>query len=440
MLFQSSVPALFDKMGMTLYNSATQARKAETAKKLNFYFDQQLERLEEQLAELFSEPEKMVKVSLNIVRKVITNLATVYFQPPVRSLENATEKDEQAFKQILEQSAFDVKLKQGQRICKLCGTILLRPVFRNNAIALDILTPNILDVICGDSPEKLEKVLITDYGTSDSIQDTEYKLWSVETFQRIDYRGNVIEEQPNPYKVLPFIPCFDYPPPGSNFWLSNFESLISIQEAINLQAVSLQHTIFHQSWGVGYVKSGSNGGSSLKVDAGTLVELPTDGEIGFVSQQSEIEAAVHALDQLIRWACVAQGLSSATMATDPKTQSGISKAWDNKELSEIRADDVALWRQYEKQLFNLIRIVHNTHNPGNKISDKATLSIDFADVAKAATSAKEQTATDDLKILQGVLSPVDIVMRDNPDIESREDALSHLLTIKQELQELGISS
>jgi hypothetical protein len=63
MLFQSSVFAIFDKMGMALYNSATQARKTETAKRLNFYHDAQLERLEEQLNQLFSEPESMVRLS-----------------------------------------------------------------------------------------------------------------------------------------------------------------------------------------------------------------------------------------------------------------------------------------------------------------------------------------------------------------------------------------
>ena len=321
---------------------------------------------------------------------------------------------------------------------KLLGTILIRPVWRNNSIALDILTGNILDVETGDSPEILKRVLITDYGNSDKIQDIEYSLWTPDTYQRLNYKGDIIEEAENPYKVLPFLACFDYPPPASNFWLSNFESIISIQEAINIKLTDLLYLIQQQSFGVGWIK-GAEGGGSLKVDPGSLVELPKDKDagLGFASQQAEIEQVVEAIDRLIKWACVSHGLSAATMSTDPQTQSGISKAWDNKELSEIRADDVALWRGYEKHLFNLIRIVHNTHNPGKKISDKATLSIDFADPAKAATSAKEQAEADDLKIAQGVRSPVDIALRDNPDFRGdRGKALAHLLTIKSEIQAL----
>jgi hypothetical protein len=437
MLFQSQVPAIFNQIGLELYSSATSARKRNAAQKLNFYFDLQLERLEEQLAELFSSPENMVKVSLNVVKKVINNLSQVYFTPPVRALENATEKDEQIYKQILEQSAFDLKMKQAQRLTKLLGTILIRPVWRNGAIALDILTGNILDVVTGDSPEILNRVLITDWGNSDKIQDVQYSLWTVETFQRLDYRGNVFEEEPNPYGVLPFLPCFDYPPPGSNFWLSNFESLVSIQEAINIKLTDLLYLIQQQSFGVGWIK-GAEGGGSLKVDPGSLVELPKDKDagLGFVSQQAEIAQVVNAIDRLLKWAAVSNGLSAATVSTSVNDyQSGIAKAFDTKELSELRADDVQNFRSIERQLFNLVRTVWNVHNPTRKISDRATLQIDFADPAKQSLTAKEQAEADEMRIAQGVRSIVDILLRDNPDFGGdREKALAHLLTIKEEMR------
>jgi len=433
MLFQSQVPALFNQIGMDLYNSANSARKLEAAKKLNFYFDEQRDRLDEQLNELFSEPEKMVQLSLNIVKKIVDNLSQVYFSPPIRTLEDGTEKDEAIYKEILELSAFDTKMKQGQRLTKLCGTILIRPVWRNDAISLDVLTGNILDVETGDSPEILKRVLITDYGSSDRIEDVQYSLWTPEFFQRLDYRGNILEEEPNPYNILPFLPCFAYPPPSSSFWLSSMESLISIQESINLKITDLLYLIQQQSYGVGYIK-GNTGGGSLKVDPGSLVELQENGEIGFRSQEAEIDKVVNAIDKLIKWAAVSYGLSAATMSTDPSQQSGISKAWDNKELSEMRADDVALWRTYEKQLFDIVRIVHNTHS-NKKLSEKANLRIDFADPTKQSMTAKEQAEADELKITQGVLSSVDVLLRENPDFQNdREKALAHLLTLREEMR------
>ncbi len=432
MLFQSQVPALIDKLGMEFYNAVNQARKTETAKRLNFYHDLQLERLEEQLNELFSEPEKMVELSLNIVKKIINNLAQVYQQPPKRTLEG-TEKDQKVYADILERSAFDSKVKQAQRYTKLLKTIFLRPVWRNSSIQLDILTGNILDVVTGESPEQLEKVLITDYGTSGKIEDIQYSLWTPEQWQRLDHRGFVIDEQPNPYNVLPFVPCFDFPPLNS-FWLPGLEDLISIQESLNIKLTDLMYLIQQQSFGVGYMKGGEGG--SLNVDPGSLVQLPDNGEIGFVSQQAKISDVVAALNQLIKWSALSNGLSAASMSTEVQKQSGVSKQMDSKELHEMRTDDVALWRGYEKQLFNFILIVHNTHSK-DKFSDKAALTIDFADPTKQAVSAKEQAEADDLKIAQGILSPVDILMRENPDITDRETALAALIQIRDEIQSLN---
>ena len=72
-----------------------------------------------------------------------------------------------------------------------------------------------------------------------------------------------------------------------------------------------------------------------------------------------------------------------------------------------------------------MRIIFNVHSP-KKLSESTTLKIDFAEVSQKI-SAKDQAVADDLKISQGVRSPIDIYMRDNPDVNSREDAMSYLL-------------
>jgi hypothetical protein len=416
--------------------TSASARKQETAKRLNFYHGMQLERLEEQMVGLFSEPEKMVKTYLNITRKVVNNLAQIYRTPPVRTIEG-TERDQGTFNELADTCALDVKMKQASRYCKLLKTILLRPVWRNNKIDLDILTGNILDVQTGDSPEMLEAVLVTDYGQSDKVEDVTYRLWTPETWQKLDYRGHVIKSDRNPYEIIPFLPVFDYPPVSSSFWLPGNDDLTALQEAINLKLTDLTYLISQQSFGVGFIK-GSTGGSQLRVDPGCLVELPENGEIGFRSQEAKITEVLEAIQKLVTWTCVANGLSAAHMSTDPQIQSGVSKAWDSKELNEMRADDAALWRSYEKGLFNLMRLVWNVHNPAQKLSDAAFLKIDFADSEKQVLSVKDQAQADDLQMAQGVISPVDIALRDNPDFQGdREKALAHLLTIKQELNELN---
>ena len=90
------------------------------------------------------------------------------------------------------------------------------------------------------------------------------------------------------------------------------------------------------------------------------------------------QAVVNAIDKLVKWVCVGQGLSAATISTDVSEASGISKVWDSVELSEMRTEDKILWAAYEQNLFNLMRVVNNTHSK-DKLSDSAILKVNFAD-------------------------------------------------------------
>lgn len=432
MLFQSLVPQVFQKLNLQADSSANLARKEEAAKRLDFFHDSQLAHLEAQLNQLFSDPSKMVKCELNVVKKIINNLAQIYREPPIRIIEGS-EKDQKLYKQIVEQSSLDVKLKQASRYCKLLKTILIRPVWRNN-LELDILTGNILDVEIGDSPEDLRKVLVTDFGNSDKIENVEYSLWTPEIYERLDYRGNLLDQQENPYKVLPFLPVFDYSPPSNSFWLSGGSDLISLQEVVNLKIIDLLYLLSCQSFGVGWIK-GTPGGGNLRVDPGSLVELQEDGAIGFESQKAEISQVVEAIDKIIKWACVSNGLSAASMSTEASEASGLSKLVDTRELAEMRQDDVSLFRSYERQLFNLMRLIFNTHSK-EKLSESASLKIDFAD-PEIQVDPKTQAQADDLRLAQGVISPVDIAMQENPDLKTREDALAYLIKVKEEIRQLS---
>jgi hypothetical protein len=434
MLFNSTVPLVFSRLNLQADSAANLARKTEASKRLDLYHDAQLDHLETRLNELFSDPSAMVKVCLNVVKKVVNNLAQVYREAPVRIIEG-TDSDKELFAGIIEAMALDVKLKLASRYAKLLKTILLRPVWRNERLDLDILTGNILDVETGETPEILSKVLVTDFGTSDKIEEVEYSYWTPETFQRLDYRGQVKEEAANPYGVLPFLSVFDYPPPSSSFWLPGGEDLVSLQEAVNLKLTDLLYLLSTQSFGVGYIKGGQGGGS-LKVDPGALVELPENGEIGFANQQARIEEVVGAIDKLIKWGCVSHGLSAASMSTDPQEASGLSKIVDTRELAEMRAEDVALWRSYEKRLFSLIRTVWNAHSPTKKLSESATLNVDFAD-PRPEVDPKSQAEAWEKLLGFGVISPVDIAMQQNPDLKTREEALAYLLQVQEESRELN---
>ena len=198
----------------------------------------------------------------------------------------------------------------------------------------EILCGNILDIEVGTDPGDIKKVLITDYGSTNEIHDVEYSLWTADSWQRLDYRGNVIDSEENPYGVLPFVALHDYPHISGDFWLPGGSDLISQQEMVNIKLTDLGHLIYFQSFGVGYIRDSSTVESRdtapIGLGPGSLVELSgADSEIGFVSQKAEITSVVNAIYRIIKWSCVAQGLSAASVSTDTNEASGVSKTVDS---------------------------------------------------------------------------------------------------------------
>jgi hypothetical protein len=124
------------------------------------------------------------------------------------------------------------------------------------------------------------------------------------------------------------------------------------------------------------------------------------------------------------------------MSTDlTDRQSGTAKQLDQLEMNESRLEDVGNWRKIEKELFTVMVAVWNYHNPRKKISTSAKLTMDFADPRPEA-DPKSQAEADDLRLGQGVISPVDIALRENPDLRTREDALAHLAKVREETRSL----
>ncbi|MCA1906243.1 MAG: phage portal protein [Desulfarculus sp.] len=433
MLFESSAEATVKRALAGGVVAGNRARKLATAKRLDYYQDAQLDHLLADLTKRYADPSRLQPAFVNIVRKVVDLLASTYFEPP-RRVVAGTEQDQAIFAEIAEAAGLDTKLKAASRLVKLCKTILIRPVWRNGRMDIDLLTGNFLDVETGDSPEDLRAVTITHWGPSGRVDEITYSRWTPDVVQTLNYRGQVTSEEPNPYGVLPFVPAWDGLP-HDDFWLGGGDDLIVIQEAINAQLTALLYTCQQQGFGVGWVKGGGQGGQ-VTVGPGAMVELPLDGALGFAATEAPIDQILAVIDKLIGWVAVTNGLPAQVLTTEPNQQSGVALLVSNRELQEKRRDDLELWRRYEKAIFSVMRAIWNAHNPGRQLSPGATLSIDFAD-PRPAVSEKDQAATWQTLLGLGVISPVDVVMERNPDLTTREEALAFLLQLQDENSQLS---
>jgi hypothetical protein len=431
MFFQSQAAQVVSNAMRTAIKQADNSRKARAAKQLLMYQNEQEHFILEYFNRTFAFPEKRTPLSVNVVRKIIRLLAMVYCSDAKRTIEG-TEQDKAIFAEIETTASLPTVMKQANRLSKLLGTILARPVWRNNKMELDLLPPDILDVTWGDTPHDLTEVCITRNDPAGQSTEVTFSRWTAQTFQRLDYRGQILEEYENPYARLPFIPIWSEPPLDS-FWLPGANDLVMCQDAINQILSDLLYTLRLQSSSVFYIKGGGTiPNDKLTIGPGQILLLPEKADIGFASPNAPTNEALASVEALMKQAAMTNGLSAASVNLAPREESGRAKLVGNAELEEMRADDLALFARYEDQLFDTFRTVWNAHNPARQISQEAVLWCEFYRPEPTQTPLEKAQTWRNLLDL-GIISPVDVVMVQNADL-SREQAIEQLKQTQAEIK------
>ena len=277
-MFFKNIAANFVSTALkTAVDQADRQRKERAQKQLLFYQNEQESYILNYFARNFLHPEKRTSLSVNVVRKIIRALAMVYNQDAKRTIEG-DESDKAIFAEIETSANLPVMMKQANRLSKLLGTILLRPVWRNRKMEIDILPPDILDVVWGDTPHNMQEVVITNNDPDGDASAVTFSRWTAEIFQRLDYRGQVLEEYENPYGRLPFVPVWSEPP-LDNFWLPGANDLIMVQDGINTILSDLLYTLRLQCFSVFYIKGANTDfkGQTLIYGPGQCFSLPEKG-------------------------------------------------------------------------------------------------------------------------------------------------------------------
>ena len=430
MFFQSQAVNLVTATLQAAINQADRQRKERAEKQLLLYQGEQEIFIQANLARTHQNPENLTPAGFNIVKKIIRALAMVYNQDAKRRIEGS-EKDQEIFNQIETTANLAVTMKAANRLSKLLGTVLLRPLWRNGKMELDIILPDVADVQWGDTPADLLEVVVTQNCQNGQASGVTYSKWTPELFQLYNHNGKFLEEYENPYGRLPFVPIWSEPP-LDNFWLPGATDLIMIQDAINSILTDLLYTMRFQSYSLLYTKgAGLEAQKQLTVGPGRCIHLPKDADIGFSSPAAKIAEALAAVENLVKQAAMSNGLSAASVNIRPTEESGRAKLVSNAELEEMRSDDLALFARYEDQLFDLFRSIWNIHNTGRTISPEAVLWCQFYQSEPSQTPF-EKTSNFRALVDLGVWSKVDVVMALNPDLD-RETATRQLEATQAEI-------
>ena len=272
--------------------AAAEGFKRNIEKRLDYYNDKQLPYLLELISAQFAnaDPLALQPHFFNIVKPIVNETSMVYRSGARRTLfhekgEVTDDEITQLWQHIQNECHYDAIMKTVNRMVNLCKTVIIKAAFRNGGIRLDVLTPNLVDVVPNDDdPTQAEAfAYIRLSGQSGARLGNGSQpiihFWDREKYLRLLPGGEILDnpgnpDGVNPYGALPFV-RFTNQIPLDSFFVQGGDDLIMAQDNINIKLTQLNYIVKMQSFSVP-VLVGYRGAERIVISPGKPVVVPSD--------------------------------------------------------------------------------------------------------------------------------------------------------------------
>ena len=402
-----------------------------------------------------SDVEEMQLNFVNITKKIVNQQAVIYKHPADRYIvDESGEEDEdmtEYYNDILPDKINSID-KKASRLGKLANTSITEIYFDNGKINYRV-DPNFqYRVIVEDEDPKKIKMITYDKEIEDQIY---IYVWTNEYHFRINPNGKPEpipgrgeEDLKNYYGIIPFV--FLTFEDGLDIWGDGQTDLVNVNEQINFLLTNLINDQIVMGAGGGMLVSNCDidkkaTSDSIVVDnqvrdiksirfnrkhpiitEGVRTDMK-DPKIEFIGLDPHITEIQESIDWYIKMIARTKGINPNSFFGEPQSTSGFSKMVDSVEQLEMRMDDMEPCREYEKQRFNVTRIINNyyaTTTDGKKyklkeIPEKLELKIDFAEIEMPQSQDeiwKDRKEKED----RNMGSALDWLIEENPDLDIKE--------------------
>jgi hypothetical protein len=400
------------------------ARKADIVRKLDYYMFNMVD-LRKDLEEYIKIKEHDIPFSLTqIVKKAINNKSLVYKNPPERIF-----PDNDTFDYAKIAPRKNTTMKVLERRTNLLG----RPAIQIHwdVDHFEYIIHQYYTILEMDN-YKVKKFAyeIENYGNSERL----FMYWSETENYVANAAGSKLKDQGaygvndemvNPYGVLPFV--FTYPEePVGTFYVSGADDLIDANHKVNFLLTLLNYLARSTTFKQAFVRGANLEAQKLEFGYNKILTLEGEGEIGLLDLTVSLTENIENIKFQIELVLSNNDLN-ADFAGEGSASSGFQLIVENIPLLSLWEDSVDVWREHERSIYEVERVVYNTNTNGN-LPDK--MSVDFAEV-KFPVAPAELREQDGWELEKGLTSLIRIKQRENPDANP-EDIKAELLAIQEE--------
>ena len=384
------------------------SRRNEIRKHLNYYSGVSTEQYISNYfsGDAFSEiPPSMT----NFTRKFINKISRIYSLGAKRNLGNLTERYQELT------PTKDVRMKHSERMTRLLGTVANRIHWLDGFF--DYRPIYYFEAYFDENPFVPSAIVYPLLNSTSDLSNTDnlqWEYWDSEKYGIMNEDGKMTEEIDNPYGILPFV--FTHREDQlDSFFVEGASDVVNCNEQVNIALtemnLGMRFNMFGQPWVTGLRADQS----MLRAGSNTILDMGEDGAYNITSPSGNIEEAINNIKFQIELVASNNHLWIQWAESGGEVPSGISLMIKDMERKEDYYDDIALWRLYEQDFYNVERIIAEY----NGISLPEEFGVDFEEVDYPNT-VQDQILKDEFDIQNNLITRAKIMVRENKDLTEKQ--------------------
>lgn len=389
-------------------------RRHHVEKMINYYMGQNTDQYIDQYfsADTFRE---VPLYKVNVTKKFIDKLAGVYRNAPRRKIGGVY--DNPRYESLVHKK--NLRLKHIERMTRLLDVIALNVSFDEATEKIHYQPIYYFDAYFDQlNPKEPIAVVYPMLQPTDDVSyadDVMFCYFDAERKVIYDSDGNILEEIPHSYGVLPFV----FPrriEQIDDFFGEGAIDVVSVNEHINITMTELQLGLRFQMFGQPFATGVYEDTPIARTGSDTIINLPEGANFGIASPSAKIKEVIDSIKFQVEMLAMTNHLSVSFDSNQDRPSSGLALIIKDHDRIEYYKDDVELFRDFEHNLYDLERIIADT----NGIYLPDDFSIDFNE-PNYPVSMQEQIAKDTWDLERNLTTLPEIMMRYKKDI-TMEDA------------------
>lgn len=381
-----------------------QTRREEIRKYLNYYSSTATEQYIKNYfgGDAFTE---IPPTLTNFTRKFINKVSRIYTLGVSRTTGNTTEQ----YKRLT--SLKDVRMKHCERMTRLIGTVANRVVWTGNEF--DYRPIYYFETYAGDDPFNPHAIIYPLLNKTSDLSDTtglQWEYWDDTQVIVFDEDGAMLSSAENPYGVLPFV--FTHRENQiDSFFVEGANDIVNCNEQVNIALTEMNLGLRFNMFGQPWVSGLSPDQKLLRAGSDTILDMGMDGTYNIASPSGDIQSAIANIKFQIELVASNNHLWIQWAESGGEVPSGISLMIKDLESKEDYFDDIALWRLYEHQFYNVERAIAEYN--GIMLSEE--FGVDFEEIQYPKT-VQDQILKDEFDLKHNLTTEAKMMVRENKDL------------------------